>query len=73
MIVTMFDNAGKNVVEGVVSVVGIGEWLEGDRLQPTNIAIFITNVFKLATVVQEVLKDIMEECLHSTCNGHDVM
>ena len=66
MIVTMFDNAGENIAEGVVSVVGVGEWLEGERLQPTDIAILITKVFKPATVVHEVLKDIMGECLHST-------
>ena len=66
MIVTMFDNARKNVAEGVVSAVGVGEWLEGDRLQPTNIAILITNVFKPATVIQKILKDIMGKCLHNT-------
>ena len=50
----------------MVSTVGVGEWLEGERLQPTDIAILITNVFKPATVVYEVLKDTMGECLHST-------
>ena len=75
---TMFDNAVENIAEGVVSAIGVGEWLEGERLQPTDIAIFITKVFKPATVVQEVLKDIMRECLHSTirmattsCKGNE--
>ena len=49
-----------------MSGVGIGEWLEEERLQPTNIVIFVTKVFKPETVVYEVLKDIMRECLHST-------
>ena len=62
----MFDNARENVAESVVSAVGIGEWLEGERIQPTDIVILITNVFKPATVVQEVVKDTMGECLHST-------
>ena len=66
MIVAMVDTAGENVAEGVVSGVGIGEWLEGERLQPTDIAILVTKVFKPETVVYEVLKDIMGECLHST-------
>ena len=38
----------------------------GRQITPTNIAIFITNVFKLATIVHKVPKDIMGECLHST-------
>ena len=38
----------------------------GERLQPTDIAILIAKVFKPTIVVQEVLKDIMGECLHST-------
>ena len=46
--------------------VGVGEWLEGDGIQPTDIAILITNVFKPIALVHEVLKDIMGECLHST-------
>ena len=62
----MVDTAGENVVEGVVSGVGIGEWLEEERLQPKDIAILVTKVFKPETVVYEVLKDIMGECLHST-------
>ena len=66
MIVAMVDTAGENVAEGVVSGVEIGEWLEGERLQPTDIAILVTKVFKPETVVYEVLKDIMGECLHST-------
>ena len=66
MIVAMVDTIGENVAEGVVSRVGIGEWLEGERLQPTDIAILVTKVFKPETIVYEVLKDIMEECLHST-------
>ena len=50
----------------MVFAVGVGEWLEGDKLQPIDIVRLIINVFKSATVVQEVLKDIMGECLHST-------
>ena len=34
MIVTLFDNAKENVAEGVGSAVGVGEWLEEDRLRP---------------------------------------
>ena len=66
MIVAIVDTVGENVAEGVVSGVGIGEWLEGERLQPTDIAILVTKVFKPEMVVDEVLKDIMGECLHST-------
>ena len=66
MTVVMVDTAGKNVVEGIVSGFGISEWLEGERLQPTDIAILVTKVFKPKTVVHEVLKDIVGECLHST-------
>ena len=66
MIVAMFDTAMENIAEGVVSGVGIGEWLEGERLQPTDIVILVTKMFKPETVVHKVLKDIMGECLHST-------
>ena len=66
MIVTMFDNVGEHVAKSMVSTIGVGEWLKEERLQPTDIAILITKVFKPATFVQEVLKDIMGECLHST-------
>ena len=61
MILAMVDTVGKNVAEGIVSRVGIGEWLEEERLQPTDIAILVTKVFKPETVVHEVLKDIMGE------------
>ena len=66
MIVAMVDTAGKNIAEGIVSGVGIGERLEEKRLQPTDIVILVTKVFKPEMVVHKVLKDIIGECLHST-------
>lgn len=71
----IFNNASELVAEGIVSNHQVGEELGEQSLQPGEVRITISFVFKLETPVLEAFIETLRECIHCTIRWarHSVM